>query len=423
MFADDGAGSRIPSRSERGSEQRQLHGHARGNGAISIRIEADVTGTARTVVGRKHPGGSRTAIMMQCPAILVALRRHAGPIAALGGLMATLAGPVGAIAAPAASGVVYTADEEGGSLSVIHVATGRVEVVPLTIMPHNVQISRDGRHVYVVGMAMSMPAMHGHDAHHHMGDHTGGGHLLVLDSAAPGGPVADIAVGPHPAHVVTSADGRLAFVTDAEENAVLVVDLAKRSVTRKIATGTYPHGLRLSADGRELYVANVKDDSVSVIDAAALTEVARIKVGDAPVQVAFTPDGRSVFVSLSRENSVAVIDRATRQVVAKVPVGRNPIQDYATPDGRYVYVANQGSERDPDATVSVIDVGERRVIATVTAGRGPHGVVVSDDGRAAFVSNVFDGTVTMLDTETQNVVRTFKVGAGPNGITFRGAGN
>lgn len=325
----------------------------------------------------------------------------------------------GAASSQATTGTVYTADEKGGTVSVIDLASNRVESVPVPIMPHNVQISSDGRWLYAVGMGMAESGMGGMSGHE-----KAGGRLVVFDSLnVASGPVAQIAIGPHPAHVVTSIDGKLAFVTDSEENVLQVIDLSGKRIVRTIPTGAYPHGLRASPDGQELYVANVKNESVSVIDTATLTETARVKVGKRPVQVGFTPDGNKVFVSLNGENKVAVLDRRTRQVLGKLQVKRNPVQVYVTPDAKLLYVANQGTEKSPDNTASVIDVAANRVVATVTTGKGAHGVVVSGDGRLVFVTNIADGTVSAIDTSTNKVVRTFKVGAGPNGITFRGSTN
>jgi YVTN family beta-propeller protein len=344
----------------------------------------------------------------------------------VGLLAASLAIPAPASASePGLAGVVYTADEKGGSISVIDVRSGRVETIPVSIMPHNVQISADGHQLYAVGMTMSQTntaaaGMQGTPNAARQEGKEAAGKLQIFDSERIGsGPVGEVAVGPHPAHVVASADGKLAFVTDSEKSAVLVVDLANRKVVRTVKTDSYPHGLRLSPDGGELFVANVKGGTVSVIDTAKLVEAARIKVGKGPVQVGFAPDGRTVLVSLNGESKVAIIDRQSRQLVEKLPVGRNPVQVYATPDGRYAYVANQGTEKNPDNTVSVIDMRAKRVAATVVTGKGAHGVVVSDDGKVAFVSNIVDGTVSAIDTATSTVIRSFKVGASPNGITFR----
>jgi YVTN family beta-propeller protein len=335
----------------------------------------------------------------------------------LAGLM--LAAALAFISVPAHSassaapdqGFVYTADEHGNSLSMIDLSSGQVTIMEVPIAPHNLQISADQRRLLATGPVAKAGDGHGH------GDERG--RLLVFDAHdLAAGPLADIEVGRHPAHVVIDQAGELAFVTNAEDATVSVVDLAGGAVIETIATGAYPHGLRFSPDGGELYVANVMDGSISVIDVEALAEVARIPVGQAPVQVGFVPDGSRVYVSLRDENAVAVIDTAAREAIDKIAVGRGPIQVYATPDGREVYVANEGTRDNPDDTVSVIDVASGVVVNTITTGKGAHGVVASPDGRYVFVSNIYANSVSAIDTESREVAAGFAVGKGPNGITF-----
>ena len=316
------------------------------------------------------------------------------------------------------AGVVYTADEHGSSISAINLASGKVSNVPIVISPHNVQITADGARLLAVGDPVGDG--HGHSANAGHGAKGAKGRLLVFDTARLNfGSVASIPVGTHPAHVVADRAGHRAFVTNAGDNAVAVVDLTRRAVVRTIGTGRYPHGLRLSPNGRELYVANVQDGSVSVIDTAKLTEVGRIPVGRAPVQVGFTPDGSRVYVSLRDENSVAIIDTESRTKTGTIAVGRGPIQVHVTPDGRFVYVANQGTDTEPTDTVSVIEVASGQVVDTIRTGKGAHGVAVSDDGTRIFITNIVDGTVSVIDAASRSVVETFHVGRGPNGITFR----
>jgi len=311
-------------------------------------------------------------------------------------------------AQPRATGTVFTADEIAGSVSAIDLATGQVRSVGLPIQPHNVQIAPDGKTLLLVGVA-------GHAAH-------GGastGRLIVMDARDFTRPArANIAIGPHPAHVITDRAGARAFVTDSVHNGILPIDLASGTLGKWIPAGTYPHGLRLAPDGSELYVANMRSGDVSVINLAAQAEVARIRVGAAPVQVGFTPDGRSVGVSLNGENAVVLIDRASRTVVGRVAVGRNPVQVQASVDGSLLYVANQGTTAQPDDTVSLIDIDRRVVVATIPSGRGAHGVAISNDGRLVFISNIADASVAVLDTAQRRRVASFKVGTGPNGITY-----
>jgi YVTN family beta-propeller protein len=319
-------------------------------------------------------------------------------------------------ALPSMKGFVYTADEYGNTVSAVDLASGQVQTVPVAISPHNIQVTADSGRLLAVGNPAAEDHGHGEAGN----GEDAAGLLLILDpDSLAAGPLASIEVGEHPAHVVADQAGSRALVTLAGENAVAVVDLARREVLKKVPTGAYPHGLRISPDGSTAYVANVEDGSVSVLDTANLVEVARIPVGKAPVQVGFTPDGSQVYVSLRNEDKVAVIDTATRQVLARIEVGRNPIQVFATPDGRSVYVANQGTKEKPADTVSVIDVATGSVVDTIRTAAGAHGVVVCNEGRHVFVTNIAAGTVSMIDVESRAVVREFAVGKGPNGITFR----
>lgn len=323
--------------------------------------------------------------------------------------------------AQASSGVVYTADENGNTVSRIDLRSGSVDIVPVPVLPHNIQFV-PGRSLVLVAGPSAKVESKGHSGARsgtHAHERADTGKLVLLGTVdITASPLAVIDVGAHPAHVVADAGGERAFVTNAEDDTITVVDIVNRKVISTIKIGDYPHGLRISPDGRSIYVANVQDGTVSVIDTRSLSEVARIEVGATPVQVGFTPDGNRVYVSLRDENKVAVIDTAKRAVIARIDVGRSPIQVYATPDGRFVYVANQGTATEPDDRVSVIDVAKGTVIKTIQTGAGAHGVVVSNDGAFVFVTNIVEGTVSEIAVSTQSVVRTHRVGTGPNGVTF-----
>jgi YVTN family beta-propeller protein len=319
------------------------------------------------------------------------------------------------------SGFVYTADERGNSVSVIDLSTGKVQTVALRVAPHNVQISRDGSLLFIVGMVGD--DMSGDHSQMSANTEMKRGRLLIFDTATMDAASSIvIEVGHTPAHVIVDGQGKFAYVTNGKDNTVSVVDLAQKKVVAEVPTGAKPHGLRMSPDGREIYLANTGDDSVSVIDVAQAKVVARIPVGKAPAQVAFTPDGSRAYVTSTVDNTVTAIDTAERKSIATVAVGRKPIQVFATPDGHSIYAANEGSAENPDNTASVIDVATNKVVATVVTGKGAHGVVLSDDGMRAFIANSVDGTVSIVDTATHKVIRTFKVGDGSGGITFRRAG-
>lgn len=317
----------------------------------------------------------------------------------------------------APSGSVVTADEHGASLTHIDLGSGTATRHAIGIAPHNVQLDAAGRYLMAVGEAVSDGHGHAHGEGHAHGDAPG--KLKLFSPETPSAtPLATIEVGSHPAHVVSDREGRFAFVTNAGDNSVSVVDLETRDRVATITTGEYPHGLRLSPDGQELYVANVLDGSVSVIDVDAREEVARLPVGETPVQVGFTPDGKRLFVSLRDENRVAVIDTARREVIERIEVGRLPIQVHATADGRYMLVANEGTEAEPDNRVSVIDLASLTVSATHEVGAGAHGISVDDTGRFAFITSLHDDSLSVIDLEAGSVVSRHDTGQGPNGVTW-----
>ncbi len=314
-------------------------------------------------------------------------------------------------AASEATGFIFAADEHGSTLSRVELPTGVTVTTDIAISPHNVQVTPDNQWVLAVGE----PG--GHNGHGHGHSHESG-QLLIFDvTAFADGPRSSIPVGSHPAHVVTEPDGRLAFVTNAGDDSVSVVDLVAGEVTSTISTGAYPHGLRPSPDGTELYVANVQDGSVSLISVEQRSEIARIPVGETPVQVAFTPDGTRVYVSLRDENRVAVIDTASREVIDTIHVGAKPIQVHASVDGERVYVANEGTRGSPGNTVSVIKVASGEVVQTIEVGQGAHGIAVDTAG-FVYVTNIHDDSVSVIEESTFSVAATYPVGQGPNGITW-----
>jgi YVTN family beta-propeller protein len=324
--------------------------------------------------------------------------------------------------AGAGAAKVYVADEEGDTVSVLDAASfSKVATIPVGREPHNIQVSPDGKLAWVTnnGERRKTEAEQEHKGmakreHEAM---TSVGEVWAIDTATDT-VVAKVSVGRHPAHVVLTPDGRLAYVTNGDENTVSVVDTEARKTLANIPVGAYPHGIRISPDGKQAYVANLKGGTVSVIDTETGREANQIPVGKGPAQVGFTPDGRLAFASLSQEDKVAVIDPATRKVIKKVFVGTVPIQVYATPDSRLLFVANQGTKKSPGRTVSVINLETFEIVKTIETGPGAHGVVISADGRYAYVTNIYANSVSIIEVKDLKVVATVPVGRGPNGISL-----
>ncbi|MDB4888305.1 MAG: hypothetical protein JWL61_160 [Gemmatimonadetes bacterium] len=137
-----------------------------------------------------------------------------------------------------------------------------------------------------------------------------------------------------------------------------------------VPVGKGAEGFDVSPDGKEAWVANAQDGTISIIDLAAKRVVQTL---DASVKGAnrlkFTPDGSLAFVSTLGGPDVTVLRVATRAVVKRIPVGRGAAGILMQPDGVRVYVACT-----PDDKVAVIDVKSLSVSKYIVAGRQPDGL-------------------------------------------------
>lgn len=86
--------------------------------------------------------------------------------------------------------------------------------------------------------------------------------------------VDEIAVGDNPNEICLTKKGKYLFVANSNDNAVSVIDVARRKVLETLNTALYPdapngsttNGLALSNDEKTLYIANADNNCVAVFD-------------------------------------------------------------------------------------------------------------------------------------------------------------
>ncbi len=312
--------------------------------------------------------------------------------------------------AAASQAEVYTADEASQSLTVLGMPVGQSpgQRIELPIVPHNVQYVAATHLLLVTGM---MPQA----GHHHT--EVAPGALLAFDVRnLKAGPLWQMSVGQHPAHVVADPEGLFAYVTLTNEDRVAVIDLLQHKEVASIPTGEGPHGLRLTADGHFALVANMKAGSVSWLDLVRRQSVAQISTGGVPIQTAVSPDGKSGYVTLADSNQLAVLDMEKQAVERTLPLTYSPAQVYLS--GSFVLVAQQGSRTMPGHLLSVFQSRNWNKQTDIKVGQGPHGVAADADGHYAYVTNVYDNSVSVIDLQMNNVSATVAVGSQPNGISI-----
>ncbi|MGA7341373.1 MAG: YncE family protein [Terracidiphilus sp.] len=134
-----------------------------------------------------------------------------------------------------------------------------------------------------------------------------------------------------------------------------------------IPVGRGSEGFDVSPDGREAWVANAGDGTLSVIDIAAKKVVATLAANvPGANRLKFTPDGKLVLVSAG--GSLVVLDAATRSVVKRLADVHASGGILMQPDGARAYAAC-----GRDGSVAAIDLKTLKMVGRVDV-RGPDGL-------------------------------------------------
>ena len=136
-----------------------------------------------------------------------------------------------------------------------------------------------------------------------------------------------------------------------------------------VNVGPRGEGFDVSPDGKQAWIANAGDGTVSVVDLASrkVTDTLQAAVNGAN-RLKFTPDGKLALVSTLSGTDLTVIDVATRRVTKRLGIGRAAgIQ--MQPDGARAYVACT-----PDNYVAIIDLKTLEVAGRIDAGGQPDGL-------------------------------------------------
>lgn len=135
-----------------------------------------------------------------------------------------------------------------------------------------------------------------------------------------------------------------------------------------IPVGRGSEGFDISPDFKEAWVANAQDGTVSIIDLGTKKVTSTLDINARGAnRLKFTPDGKLALISAGPE--VVVVDAAAHQVVKRLRTGGNEGGIEMQPDGARAYVATGGANY-----VAVIDLKTLEIVGKIDAGGGPDGL-------------------------------------------------
>ncbi|MGE8390265.1 MAG: cytochrome D1 domain-containing protein [Pseudomonas sp.] len=209
--------------------------------------------------------------------------------------------------------------------------------------------------------------------------------LLIVDLAQ--GKVLDrIDVGGGKPHMVALSPGAdRAYVTHMGSGTLSVVDLLHKKKIADIPTGNGSEGIAVAPTGTQVWVSNHDDDEVVIVDAERLEVTDRIRTGRFPIRIAMTPDGKYALVSCAKSAELAVIDVAAKREIKRIGLAQAgaeyretllgaealPIGAVVSADGKRAYVAISGGDQ-----VAVIDTASWSEKARWKAGPEPDALAI-----------------------------------------------
>ncbi len=231
------------------------------------------------------------------------------------------------------------------------------------------------------------------------------------------------------------------LVLEKSDDSLAIVDPATAKIVGRVPVGNDPHEIVTSADGKTAYISDYGGtdstlNTISVVDLVAQRPLPPIDLGAlrsahglafAGGELYFTVETNKAFgrydpatqkidwilgTGQDRTHMINVSENLDRIVTANVNSGTISIIEQVMPSfppqggppGAGLPPGNGPGNGPPPGTPR-----KTWEITSVKSGRGSEGFDVSPDGREIWAANAQDGTVTIIDVARKKAVQTFPV--------------
>ena len=397
--------------------------HERGAGALRFQPLTD--GRWTEDASRKNlaavsafvvPGNPATSRLLQHPLE----RQHGGDVFHGGGkhwsrtdaTYQTLAAWVrGETAAPAKTVIrIVQTNAAGDDSHVIDPATNRVVAVIHDIgVPHGVTSAPDGSRLYISDEAL---------------------HTLDVVDAVSLSVVARVPLSGRPNNVDITRDGRKVYVGIREAPGALdVIDTVSLTRVATVPVAGDVHNVYVTPDDQFAVAGSIASGTISIVETATDRMVRTVKMdaGIRPMAFDRKADGSTnrIFVQLSNFHGFAAVDFATGREVARIEhpaiAGVEPHYDGlqtapahglgVTPDGRQLW-----STSKVYGYAYIHSLPDLKEIGRVYVGQHPEWVTFSPDGTRVYIAAAGDNLTFVIDTRTLKEVARIPVGQVPKRI-------
>lgn len=284
--------------------------------------------------------------------------------------------------------------------------------IPVGEDPHEVVSSADGKTAYV--------CIYGGGSLHE---------INVIDLVAQK-PLTNIDTRPlFGPHDITFVNGKAWFTAEGSK-AVGRYDPATGKLDWSMGTGQdRTHMIYVTPDGKKIYTTNVSSGTVSILvdtliqpgkmappNAKPREEWMQTIVPTARGSEGFdvSPNGIELWTASSEDGTITIIDPAAKKQSAKIDAnvqGANRLK--FTPDGKQVFISSLQS-----GELTIYDAATRKEIKRLKLGKGVAGILMDPVDKRAFVACSADNYIAVIDLKTLEVTSHLDVGGVPDGLAW-----
>jgi DNA-binding beta-propeller fold protein YncE len=267
-----------------------------------------------------------------------------------------------------------------GCTSIISTADNTVKTFVLDRLSTAEVVSADGNYIY---MAHSKT----------IGD-TQSNRISII--GADGTRVAVVPVDGHTTGLGASPDGSHLYVSARRSlssldwrGLITVIDTDTHRIVDKIAVELAPDTVTVSPDGAFLYATHYHNNAVSIMDVDTRA-ITRWMFDDAPIDLAVSPNGACAYVT--NLHSLAVFDTAAN-LVKITSVGALPRATRLSADGKRAYVLDFDQK-----TIRALDTADNSIVGTLKVGGHPEAMTLTPNGEFLYLTDYRNGTATVIST-------------------------
>jgi DNA-binding beta-propeller fold protein YncE len=203
-----------------------------------------------------------------------------------------------------------------------------------------------------------------------------------------------------PRYTASSLDGRYAFITDSGLRAVVVVDVPRGRIVRRLDVGGPARHISIDRAGRRLWTAlGTKAPRIAVVDVLDDLRPRLLGAMKPPFlahDVGFAPSGDVIWVTSGDRRELALFDPRTARAVRRYRAGAPP--QHVTFSGRLAFVTS-----GDDGTLRTHNAASGRLLRTARVPVGSYNV--QEGWGAILTPSLSRGTLCIADRRGRLVRR------------------